>query len=578
MPTTWQGLISFPGVPPTLIVSGQFCLSHGISPSAGTIRCALGEQLTTTVGPVLLTFGPAGGEPTVALEFDDALIINSTTSLGGQGIVTTLSIFDRRWMWAFGSISGNYNVRYGNAVQQPGQIAGTLDPNLTRTPQQLAALCLEALGEMEFDVSQLPNDSYPEVNWDGTNPAQALGNLVEALGCRVVLQLDGSVLIAQTGLGSDLPSGGEEVISVGVKVNQPPDYLAVLGGKTRYQPDLTLVPVGLDVDGRVKPIDQLSYTPQIGWGRDDLKHSNVSAVTDNLDQNPQKLAQETVWRWYQIAAPDVDGSPLTIPGYSGPIRSIRQLLPIETEMVIQLVTPSGVAQNFPAKVYGTFCLNNGNAIPNGGWPLIYNGGFTIDTQNGIVKFADPVFLLALDNDGVTHLNVPADIYLRTAVSVRDATTWAWSRYALVSPQLAANGTGPAVLAHNEIVLNVIPTYDTTQSPPALLQINDSSDACAVEANYYLEAALSDYQVAETKDVTYVGIIPISPDGLIQQVTWTIGESGARTRASLNTEHHSAVPPFRERRFFEQLRGQVGDALVQLAEKARNTQDPWGKIH
>lgn len=562
----YQGLATFPGVPPTLILSAEFALSHGITPSSGIIRCALGSALTTTVGTLQIAFGPVGGaSPTALLVFPGALIVNSTTQLGPEGFVTTLHFFDRRWAWHFGEINGNYNVRFGNAIQQPGQLAGTLDPLLARTPQQLAALCLWAMGERNFDVSQLPNDSYPEVTWDRTNPAQALASLVEALGCRVVLRLDGSVLIARSGFGRLLPSGGEECESLGVKVNQPPDSIRVICGKTRYQNDFYLVPVGLDLDNRLKPIDQLSYTPRGGWANQDPRgFENVDANLNNFGVSARKLAEQSVWRWYQIAAPDVDGSRLVIPGYSGKIRSIRQILPIEDQQVIQTVNAAGIAENVLAQVYGTYAFDNGNANANWPFPQVYQNGFSIDTERGIVQFNDPVYLL-----GPQGQTLPAAIYLRSAVSIRGSSDWTWDRGEVFQAGIAANGTGPLTLSHDEIVLNVIAVYNPAVEPPRLLGVVSSAAAVIVEGFYYINATLLDYQVATTKDVTYVGIVPISPDGLIQQVTWTIGESGARTRASLNTEHHVGVPPFRERRFFERLRGQVGKALDKAAAKLRD---------
>ncbi len=66
-----------------------------------------------------------------------------------------------------------------------------------------------------------------------------------------------------------------------------------------------------------------------------------------------------------------------------------------------------------------------------------------------------------------------------------------------------------------------------------------------EADYYLQAADLEYQTPTPQDRVYAGILPVSPDGAVHQVTWSIGGSGATTRASRNNEWNPAVPTYRE---------------------------------
>ena len=56
-------------------------------------------------------------------------------------------------------------------------------------------------------------------------------------------------------------------------------------------------------------------------------------------------------------------------------------------------------------------------------------------------------------------------------------------------------------------------------------------------------------------VEYAGIVPISPDGAIQQVEWSGGLSGCVTRASRNSEFSLVVAPYHERRQAERRRDQ-----------------------
>src|SRR6185437_16062245 len=88
-----------------------------------------------------------------------------------------------------------------------------------------------------------------------------LQGLCDQLGCRIVLYLDDTVSIVQTGIGSDLPSDNIERASLVVDPPEIPESILVVGGRTRYQVDLFLTPVGLDVDGTIRDIWDLSYAP-----------------------------------------------------------------------------------------------------------------------------------------------------------------------------------------------------------------------------------------------------------------------------------------------------------------------------
>ena len=107
-----------------------------------------------------------------------------------------VTIFDRRWKWRFGQISGVYNLR------QPD---GELDPDLETEPQDIATDCLKAMGETGFDVGELPNRTRPEYRWVAQNPAAMLDQLCQSLGCSVVLGFDNRVTIRRLGEGGELP-------------------------------------------------------------------------------------------------------------------------------------------------------------------------------------------------------------------------------------------------------------------------------------------------------------------------------------------------------------------------------------
>src|SRR5207253_2673133 len=119
------------------------------------------------------------------------------------------------------------------------------------------ALCLDAMGEPDYDASSLPNESRPEVHWSFDNPAECLSQLCESLGCRIVLGLlDNKVRVVRLGVGQALPEQGASFISAGIDPPEAPSSLVLVGGPTKFQGFLELEAVGLDSLGQIVPIDR----------------------------------------------------------------------------------------------------------------------------------------------------------------------------------------------------------------------------------------------------------------------------------------------------------------------------------
>src|SRR5690242_16357043 len=98
-----QGLAAFGGI--KQILSASLTLSHGISPSVCTVEIVPQDPFTLApFGPLVLSYGSA------QIVFPDCRIDRASYRLNAQGFVTSLQIQDRRWRWAYGSISGSYNI------------------------------------------------------------------------------------------------------------------------------------------------------------------------------------------------------------------------------------------------------------------------------------------------------------------------------------------------------------------------------------------------------------------------------------------------------------------------------------
>ena len=247
-----QGVAFFPGC--ETVESASFTLSHGITPSVCTLQISPQRNFTARDGTLVFTF--AG----VELRFPYCRVVQQSLQRDPQsGEVWALAIEDRRWYWAFaggdGPLSGHYN--WLDEDHRPHK-------DYKKRPQELARLCLEALEERNYDVTQMPNDFYPEVNWDNANPAQALADLAEKCGCRVVLTLADTVRICKTGFGRTLPLD-DDVLQDSLTINPPerPDSLKVYC-PIWYECLFLLEPVGRDVDGKIVHIDELSYRPAAG--------------------------------------------------------------------------------------------------------------------------------------------------------------------------------------------------------------------------------------------------------------------------------------------------------------------------
>ncbi len=551
------GAMLWDGVNDGGFLSGEGTRSHGMSPSIATMEILPQLDPPAEAGDLIFEYGD------VQVVWKDCCVDYAAFRAGQEGQTWTLPILDRRWKWAFagpkGALSGSYNFKLDD---------GTFDPAQLATPQALCILCLEAMGEVGYDVSQVPNDmlgipNWPEVNWDYEIPAVALSGLCDQLGCHIVLRLDNTVLIARMGTGANLPTDNVEFDSFTLKPLARPDALQVITGKYRVQADFVLnVPLGLDTDGKVRPIDSLSYKPKNGWA------SEVSPDFPNVKAQfglqAWELAKATVWRWYGIADQNPDKTAgFVLPGFGRVTLIPDQILPLED---VQVETAqnivAGVPISKPAIVWGVWfdgSTSFNNVTKEKKWwdvdkNSLYAAGYEIDKALGIVKFADYVYRFeqkGLDANPQVFTKLPADLNLRCACSPRFYDTWSYKRgeRTLVydGPQ---SGTGPRILKHDEIVTTVYPVYDPNTYK--VQKVVTNFDQVNQECDFYLNAANLEYQTPTPQDVQYMGLIPIDLDGAIQQVTWRIDGQGVTTRASRNQEYRLVTPSYQVRRNAEQL--------------------------
>ncbi|MBS0207812.1 MAG: hypothetical protein JSS27_02560 [Planctomycetes bacterium] len=548
--TTYVPSIAFPGIETPL--AARVVWSHGVAPNRFTLELAPQEPFTTTIGDLTL------GYSATTLVFPGCKVVSTAVRADEHGVVWVLELLDRRWRWqGLGQISGRYNI-YQDTTNDG--IAGTeIVAGSERTPRELLTLCLAALGETGYDLSTVPNDARPTVEWNYLPPAEALAELVDRLGCRVVVKLNNTVAVVPWGMGSALPSSASaQAGSLAVSLVARPDAFIVVGGPTRYQVDLALEPVGLDTDGSVRPIDDLSYAPSGGWPKADVPSFNTLADDDG---RARELARATVYRWYRVcgmvSGVNPDGALVSSSLAPLGVTKLTQIVPLDVTQVDQ--------QNVSDALAGTSAVLPRRAVVWGVWAELdyplprtdnadgnvvsavaplnetagdeyaararYAGAYTIDPGRAIVCFERPVYRWRVN--GADYERLPASLVWRASFTVRDADTGALQRYERRRDSDGpALGTLPRYLLHDELTLTKVLRYASDYS---LTSVADNVALLDAQADALLSAAEQAVAATSPQWRRYSGIEPIDLDGLVAMVVWSIDARGATTTASAGME-------------------------------------------
>lgn len=527
-------IIGYPGIQQP--VSVRYTRGHGTRPGHAILEFL--PQATAAVpatGTLTIGFGSSG----INLPLCRADFGSLHTTPSGQTMFVKL--LDRRWAWhagddtgqPAGEISGRYNVR---------RVDGTIDPTTERTPQQLAALLFNAMGEGLFDVSQLPLNPRPYVDWDYSHPASELDRLCNLLGCRVALRISTNTpMIVRLGYGAALPTANLYSVTQNWDLAEAPDYLKVVGSEALFQSKLRLRAVGLDTDGRWRLIDNLSYRPAGGWGGVVSPFSSVSGTT------ARALANATIWRAYQIYS-QADGSQI-VPSYTN-VATIDNIKPINRYLVETYTDPSGRVIPQPAYVEGVWFPGGGQGPgANTSAGTRYNRSFSIDTDDGIVRFSDEVYQIT------NRKRAEAEMYLTCSYQARDPVTLAFTKYIQTRNLGGTAGTGPKIIRREDISFAAYANYNANNT---VANVVTNAALCQAEATAQLDATQAQYFGSIAFEARYNGIAEIDIDGLTRQVTFKIDtqdrsrRGGAETYASVNTETDPYVPRYSQRSSTRQI--------------------------
>lgn len=578
-----HAFITFNGVNAHL--DANFTFTHGIAPSQLQIRIPPNPRVQDG-GTLAVVFGGT------RLEFPDCKVDRVDCLRNADGLmVWTLTILDRRWKWKeCGAISGYYNVREGESADAAAGIPKQVKKGTEKNARALAKLCLEAMGETGFSVTQVPDDIFPETEWDYERPAEALAKLADTIRFRVVLNYRRNrVELWPDGVGQKLTTQGAIDYQLTVDPPERPDSLIFVGSRALWEYDLELEAVARDALGKYHPLNThaIPYLPpdniegSFFWNFDpefcnaiaDTPITGVHGIKTYRD-----LAKADVYRKYRIKVPFTVGNEQ--------VGELDRILPLLSTR-LHIDTRGEHLKPKPPVVWGLF--SRGNAAPeyfqelanprsklevvNPPKDMTIEDGFQVDEKTGIVALDKATFqwgkrLGGIRVDGRTvdwPFMKPAKLWLRIGFGVRDKETRGWIHKEITRRSSQRKfGTRPRYIKAEDAI------YHTIRG-----QQRDTANDKDYEkmAKHYLDQAEREYEPRDPCAATYAGILPIATDGAIQQITWSITDSGATTRVSRNREEPVLGLTYDEQRLYQQLRQKLAEPATSRAAEDKRLRRP-----
>lgn len=484
---------------------------RGVKPSKATLICRAQGSSPPSIGTLTLSDGNASESwQEAAIAWAQRRHITNTSPH-----LVSVIVADRRWRWRQKTISGVYNTRLDD---------GTVSETNKKSVQELITVIFQAMGE-SVDASAAPNDMYPAVNWSGTRCDKAIHKLLKLVGCEIAIDYQSNqTRVYRRGTGGQLPATGTEIEPPLTVTNGPlPGTLRVDCAPVLVQSKIKLEPVGIDTDGSLKRIEDLSYKPTGGWTEE--WPLDFAGITDETNR---ALAQQSVWRLWAIKEFAEGG--LSIPQITGfAITKPTQLLPLRERLLETDKDHNDVQrQNFPYLEGATVYTDTDTT------PARYNGKFDIIYDQGIVITESPVFKLT--SAGISE----PTLYITVAHHIRDANTDGLVSYF----RDRTIGVGSTITdSVPEFVRTIIRLYEGT-SPST---VTDNKSTLDAEADKYLDAMQVRYAPVDApSSMRYRGFTFPTLDGAIAQVVHRMYGGKAETDASRGYEDDVFSPSERQR--------------------------------
>lgn len=498
----------------------KYTCTLGTTADAAILWCKP-QVISSARGTLVLSDG------VTSLTLTDCLCKETSGNRSGNGWLQCLQIFDRRWKWDFGCALGTWNVRLED---------GTVDPATQKSARELVSLLFYdasnptfGMGESGVDVSAVPDDDYPPVDWVGEKARVACDRILRKYGLDVAFDPGtDSVSVVALGSGTGLPTNQVESYTLSASFEPYPDNIQVWTGPWAYETKFKVQYVAPDTDGAIKEIDDLSFAPAGGW---EGNFTNpLELIPESTDPLAYGLANRWVGRMFQI----VEVADGTLELADGTVMdSIQQALPL---LRTRLLHYSDGDEQYRAEPLLEGVFVTGKApdslanTPNG---TEYDGRLRIDGLRGIVTTRTPLWKLNAGLDGYEK----ADLYLTIAHLLQDSTK-NFVRY-FKSANIASNGTPTEQRTREDIRREIRGVWDGLTLDSTVDNQTDLDATLDLE----LDAWAASYAGRTGTTVRFGWIQQIVMNGKVQVASWSVDkDDGAITMAAENTEFLLGVKP------------------------------------
>lgn len=505
---------TYPGC--SRIVGGQISFPVGSRPGRITFTAIGLNQSPQGRGDFVLA-----GSQSSTLTFPDCTVVSTDQSTYGDRPATTVTLEDRRAQWEFGRIDGVYNKRLGRNT-----------PANPKTPRELATLLLTAMGESSFNVTAMPNTGGPEVYWYAANPATELERLCAEHGVLIGFDISGNVQLYPAYQGSGAPTLTNTIsASTSADFRALPSEFQLVTGPVLWDCVLELTPVGRETNQQIKLIDDLSYTPAVGWS--ESWRSGFATLADDA----YALAVENIFRMYRVTGVYDGGgaNSLNPPGY--PLDSEPDITSLD-QLVIQPTTTAldlddGAEGRRNAYVIGKHQTADLEPDITG---LTFAApvpvSVTIDPKTRIVRLSE-----AITQRNTTGGSGPFDQapVLRLVASVQvigaNGLPITYTRTRTNTDPNA--GSLPQVNRREQLqVIHPISIVGTTSGLTVSAAADNLSDVQA-EADDALDAIEAAYTTQSAGNVLAYGLQAVAHAGDRHEIAWSWGTAAPSTRIGLN---------------------------------------------
>lgn len=598
-----EAILEYPGL--KTVITASIPRHHGTTPDLITIEIAPQANKPARTGTLRLAYANQ------VILLPECVVDQTFFSFDERGELWSLKMWDYRWKWRFDqNLVGRYNIRLPDGpVERLDPL--TEKPIRELMVKCLEKMRIPKGYKILGEVPKLfPSVywNYANPSRELQTLCDLIGFRIVAQFDGQVWLLpeskgDDGKSVAK--LPNNLPTEFDQV-----SINPPerPDKMIFVCGSSRYQFTLPLESVADDIDGLVVPQDDVSYKPDGGWREMDMRDFiNVPLVAGgdlskwyNLP-SPRELAKGSVFRKYRIRVTDESGKPLVfggdylrkgersfsrliyIPGCPVIVKDVRQILPIGQELLEPVKTGDGWYKQIPFIIWGQFAngvknnfaddLNfdtipkmivqardpvNGRILTDVTSTVLQPESFSVDPETGIVTIVGPsgplgdrMYRYTRDSDNNVVIE-PARLWIRGTCQVMEYGSWVPVREEI--SQDVPSSAGPSLncgsdyIQDRELFLRVVPQYNDDKI--SLKKIDTNKDTLKKEAKARLDSEIKKLQELKPAAAKTIGWWKLNLNGGIQEICYTLGETGAFTMLGLHNEYFVQTQTYEQRRFLE----------------------------